>query len=271
MDGAELPAWLNEGLAGYYEYEVGIKGDRPDASYARMIRSVDQAKSAAAEGMLFRLSQVESQREWNGRAAELASLQYAQSHMAVRYLSETYGETVPIRIVTQVGSGASLADAIASVTGAAYAEMEADFIEWLKNWDDPDRAAACEYVQTLRVLADESEEILRLRGEANKEWSLHFDRVKFEKSAIEFRDRSKELVDRANLLRPHESVADLHTAATEFFLVFNEWMTKQAQFASTNSESSRLAGNALIPEFGYRYRDFRNRLYGAELILNLNN
>ena len=56
VEGASLPAWLNEGLAKYNEYEVGLKGDRQDASYARMLRSADRARSAAAEGRLFQLS-----------------------------------------------------------------------------------------------------------------------------------------------------------------------------------------------------------------------
>ncbi len=38
LQGAELPAWLNEGLADYYEFEVGLKGELPDASYTRMLR-----------------------------------------------------------------------------------------------------------------------------------------------------------------------------------------------------------------------------------------
>ena len=74
--------------------------------------------------------------------------------MAVRYLSEAYGETAPIRIVQRVGSGAALSEAIQEVAGVDYAEMEADFVEWLKKWDDPDRAAARPYVQALRGLAN---------------------------------------------------------------------------------------------------------------------
>ena len=82
----KLPAWLNEGMAGYYEFEVGSHGDFPDASYTRMLRSADRAQSATADGQLLRLPQLESHREWNNRANELVPLQYAQSHMAVRYL-----------------------------------------------------------------------------------------------------------------------------------------------------------------------------------------
>ena len=53
--GADLPAWVNEGLAEYYEYAVGRQGDFPDASYARMLRSADTARGAAVDNRLFPL------------------------------------------------------------------------------------------------------------------------------------------------------------------------------------------------------------------------
>ena len=95
LQGAELPAWLNEGLAGYYEFEVGMEGDLPGASYTRMLRSADRAREAANEGRLFSLPELESQREWNGRPRDVVSLQYAQSHMLVRYLTERYSDAAP--------------------------------------------------------------------------------------------------------------------------------------------------------------------------------
>ena len=74
LQGAELPAWLNEGLAGYYEFEAGLKGDLPDASYTRMLHSADRVRDAADEDGLFRLPELESQREWNHRPGNVVSL-----------------------------------------------------------------------------------------------------------------------------------------------------------------------------------------------------
>ena len=265
----KLPAWLNEGLAGYYEFEVGSHGDFPDASYTRMLRSADRAQSAAADGQLLRLPQLESQREWNNRANELVPLQYAQSHMAVRYLSERYGEPAPIRIVQQIGSGNTITDAVEVVTGVSFAQFESDFANWLILWDDPDRAIAQPYLQVLSELADEEVTIRELRSEVVREWNLNFNRVKAKESASVLQERAMKLVERAESLIPAPIVSDLHDAATAYLGILEEWLAEDLGFLSTNLESKRLAANALIPEVSYRRVDFLQRLSGIRFILNL--
>ena len=267
--GRDLPAWLNEGLAGFYEFEIGMAGENPDASYTRMLRSSDRAKAAAAADRLFQLPQLESQREWNRRSADQAPLQYAQSQMAVRYVTERYGESALISIVHQVSAGSSIADAVEAVLGASYSRFEADFVQWLKAWDDPGRAAARPCLQVMSEMDDEQEEILTLRSQATKEWNLNFDRVKAEKSALELRDRSKALLDRSRLLKPPEPVVDLHASATQYFRVLNSWLTNRAAFFSTNSESKLRAANELIPEMSYRRRDFIDRHNDELFVMNM--
>ena len=102
-----------------------------------MLRSADRVQAASADGQLFRLPQLESRLEWNGRARNLVSLQYAQSHMAVRYLAERYGESASIKIVQEIGRGENLADAIRMVTRVDYPQLESDFALWLTAWDEP--------------------------------------------------------------------------------------------------------------------------------------
>ena len=65
--GKALPAWLSEGLAKYYEFDVGLAGDRPNATTLRLLRSADQARTAARSGALMPLSSLESQHAWNSR------------------------------------------------------------------------------------------------------------------------------------------------------------------------------------------------------------
>ena len=183
LQGAELPAWLNEGLADYYEFEVGLKGDLPDASYPRMLHSADRVRDAADEDRLFRLLELESQREWNHRPGNVVSLQYAQSHMVVRYLTERYGDTGPLRIARLIGAGNSVGDAVASVTGSSYGDFESEFIQWLKLWDDPAGAAARSYLLALEEMDTEQQDLRAFRTEAIREWGRSFNRVTAEENA----------------------------------------------------------------------------------------
>ncbi len=270
-DGADLPSWLNEGLAEYYEFEVGRQGDFPDASYRRMLWSGDVAQRAAAGGWLFPLSRLESLREWNSRAVDLVSLQYAQSHMAVRYLSERYGERAPIEIVRQIGMGESLNAAIGNAIGVDYAQFEADFVDWLAAWDDPERAAARSYLRVLNDLDGEVSAILDLRGEVIREWSLHGNRAKAEEGAAELQERAENLVARMRELEPTPYVAGLHDAAVAYFDILESWLAEDLGYFITGQDSKRVAANAMIPEFTYRRVDLGLRLYDAMLILNLYN
>ena len=210
--GRDLPAWLNEGLAGFYEFEIGMAGENPDASYTRMLRSSDRAKAAAAADRLFQLPQLESQREWNRRSADQAPLQYAQSQMAVRYLTERYGESALISIVHQVSAGSSIAHAVEAVLGASYSRFEADFVQWLKAWDDPGRAEVRGFIQTLTEVGDEQQEIRDSRDEVVAEWGRNSDRVKAEQNLSFLHERADKLVERLGLLRPTPFAVDLHDA-----------------------------------------------------------
>ena len=269
LQGAELPAWLNEGLADYYEFEVGLKGDLPDASYTRMLRSADRAREAVDEDRLFRLPELESQREWNRRPGDLVSLQYAQSHMVVRYLTEHYGDAAPLRIARLIGAGSSVGDAVASVTGSSYGDFESEFIQWLKLWDDPARAAARSYLLALDEMDAEQQDLRAFREEAIREWGRSFNRVTAEENASAVHRRAAALDGQISALQPTPFVAGLHEAATAYFDGQEEWLKFDYEFMSTALESKRLSANALIPQVNYRRVDFSSHLVDALFIMNL--
>ena len=269
LQGAELPAWLNEGLAEYYEFEAGLKGDLPDASYTRMLRSADRAREAAEEGRLFRLPELESQREWNRRPRNVVSLQYAQSHMAVRYLTEHHGDAAPLRIAQLIADGNSVSDAVASVTGSSYGDFESAFTGWLGAWDDPARAEARPYLQVLQEMDAEQQDLHAFRAEAIREWGRSFNRVTAEQNASLVHSRAAALAGRISTLQPAPFVAGLHEAATAYFDVLERWLKFDYEFMSTALEPKRLSANALIPEVNYRLVDFSSKLDDALFIMNL--
>ena len=95
-----LPAWLNEGLAGFYEFQIGLAAERANATRVRAFRSADVARPAAISGTLIPLSSLESQASWNSQTdANRISLQYPEAYMAVRFLIETFGAEAAADVV----------------------------------------------------------------------------------------------------------------------------------------------------------------------------
>ncbi|MEE2927305.1 MAG: hypothetical protein VX608_08845 [Chloroflexota bacterium] len=54
-------------------------------------------------------------------------MRYAQSHMAVRCLANTYGNTAPIDIMKRMGTGATLSEAFVEIVGIQYSTLEERF------------------------------------------------------------------------------------------------------------------------------------------------
>ena len=131
-----LAKWINEGLAGWSEHEVGISGDRPMSAYRSMFRNADLVREAAVSGDLFDLSSLENRLAWKSREGDQVTLQYAQSYMAMRYLIETYGASAAASMIADLGVRGTLGIALETATGVAYREFESGFVEWLKK-DEP--------------------------------------------------------------------------------------------------------------------------------------
>jgi len=130
--GEVLPRWVDEGLAGWSEHEVGISGDRPLSAYRSMFRKADLVRSTALSGNLFDLYSLESRLAWASREGDEVTLQYAQSYMAMRYLIETYGASAAASMIADLGVRGTLGIALETATGVASREFESGFVEWLK-------------------------------------------------------------------------------------------------------------------------------------------
>ena len=130
--GEVLPRWVDEGLAGWSEYEVGIAGDRPVSAYRSMFRKADLVREGALSGDLFDLSSLESGLAWTSREGDEVTLQYAQSYMAMRYLIETYGASAAASMIADLGVRGTLGIVLETATGVPYREFESGFVEWLK-------------------------------------------------------------------------------------------------------------------------------------------
>ena len=152
--------------ADYYEFELGFEGERPTAARVTLFNSADLARSASLDGTLIPLPFLESRETWNSQTDDgRISLQYAEAHMAVRFLMETFGALTPVDIVRRIAQGSTLASAMNATIGISYAEFQDRFETWLQAWKDPDRLEVRQYVQTLNEIDDSRTSISERRTE----------------------------------------------------------------------------------------------------------
>ena len=268
--GKSLPAWLSEGLAEYYEYEVGLLGERPQATVLRMLRSADRAQEAAVDGNLFPLSELESRRAWNSRpGGDQVSLQYSQSYMLVRYITDTYGTAATLHMVERIGEGEPIASAVLADTGVDYGQLERDFVAWLAQWDDPDRAEARPYIKTVDEIWDARETIYERREEVIKEWNLRFDRAKALEAMEPLVQEMDELVGRLEEAQPPDSLADLHEAAVTYFSTYRDFLNEDMEFFRTGQSSSSEKDRELRSTMRIWRSALWNLLADAKYVLNL--
>ena len=269
-EGRTLPAWLSEGLAGYYEFEVGRSGDRPQATVLRMLRSADRAQEAAAAGNLFTLGELESRRLWNSRqAAEQISLQYSQSYMIVRYITETFGAQASLEMVTSIGHGADRPSAVFAATGATYPQLEQDFVTWLRQWDDPVRASARPYVRLLDRLTAERRSIRDQRNALVEEWNLRFDRAASKEAMEPLVEEAEGHLRQLDEAPVPASLEDLHTAAVTYFGAYRDFLNEDLKFFSTGQRTPDEKNRKLRSMLGIWGNALRSLLGDTKFVLNL--
>ena len=257
-----LPAWLNEGLAEYYEIELGLGGEKPTATRVVFFNNVDRARGAALDGTFVPLPSLESQATWNSQTDDgRISLQYAEAHMAVRFLMETFGALAPVDIVRRIGQGSTLASAIDAATGISYAEFQDRFETWLRAWDDPDRSEVREYVQTLNDIDDSRTSISERRTEI-----LGTRSVATRRALVS--DAQQLLVQLQNTPVPG-SQQDLHAESLEYLETLIEWLTLELEYDERSDGSKLDQANAMIPEINARTALYANAINTLEFIYNL--
>ena len=270
-NGKQLPAWLSEGLAEYYEFEVGLLGERPQATVWRKLRSADRAQEAAESGSLFPLKGLESRRTWNSRVdGDQVSLQYSQSHMLVRYVSDTYGESAALEMARSIGEDAAVESAVRAATGVSYAQLEQDFVSWLVAWDDPERAAARPYIQLLDELLAERLDIRAKREEVVEAWNVQFNRTAAKNDTAPLAAQAADLVLQLEAARAPASLADLHQAALTFLGFYSDFISEDLKFFTTGQRASQRRNDELRSGLRTWGNSMWNLLADAKFVLNLN-
>ena len=256
---SNLPRWLDEGIASFYEYELGLKRPRPAAFRKPMLSSADDAKAAALSGTIFPLSALESGNEWNNRSDLYeVSLQYDQAYMTVRYMTETFGVSSPFTLLQEIATGADLPAALQTTMKLTYEDFESKFVNWLSSWVDPERTSTDVYFQSLNHLINEEQEMIY---DQRVEWlnSAQIDRYgTYEKWVWAAEKIVKELTN----ITPPESLQDIHSDATAYFDLLVRWLT-------LNKSNSSSATNDLIPELNSRKDLLGSSLQNIKIVNNL--
>ena len=255
---SNLPRWLDEGIAGFYEYELGLERPRPDAFRKPMLSSADDAKAAALSGTLFLLSSLESGNEWSNRSDPYeVSLQYDQAYMTVRFMTETFGVSSPFTLLQEISTGADLPAALQTTMKLTYEDFELKFVNWLSSWEDPERTSTNVYFQSLNHLMNEEQEIYDQRVD----WlnSARIDRYgTYEKWVWD----AEKIVEELTNITPPESLQDIHSDATVYFDLLVRWLT----LSKSNSINS---ANDLIPELDSRKKLLESSLDNIKIVNNL--
>ena len=242
-----IPAWLNEGLAEYFEYELALDDTRSDRSRRSMYDSADLASANAQAGTLFTLRSLESRRDWNARSDDQVQLQYAQAHMAVRYMVETYGVRKVTDVIGRLSQVTNLERAIQQATGISYAVLEQRIVEYLKTWQDPDREAAGRYATTLTGVLEKDANISARRREALK-LPVAQRRPVYEVLVSE----ARALVEELKATAPPPAVHMLHDDALAYLVRLVDWLSLELEYATTGQFSKQMEANDMIPEIDAR-------------------
>ncbi len=266
--GRRLPPWLGEGIARYYQYEVGLQSVRPGATMARMYFVADRARTAATEDNLFPLRRLESRRTWNNRTDDAeVKLQYAQSYMLVRYLVETYGEQSPIEIAAQIRDRATIKNAVETAIGISYAQLEEDFIAWLKEWEDPARTEARPYMTLLQEVIDSVDELRERRENLWEALSAGYDRATAVEGYTALVAESERILDLLEGRSPSAGDDNLLSVAMSAISIRRDWY--QVALEARRSRGSIAPANAMIPEVAAQDSAFRRGVYDLRARFNL--
>ena len=117
---SRMPWWLSEGIASFFGYHY----QEPGSAELR----IQQVRDWAANGELA---------DWDAMAIfeetplELWTNVYAQGYAFAAFVTDTYGEAQRNQWLAAMAVDSEIADATQDVLGMSFADLDAQFVEWL--------------------------------------------------------------------------------------------------------------------------------------------
>ncbi len=122
--GDSVPAWLNEGLAAYYEIESRERDRRDDSDRGRLVRSVRRGMTPSVGALPASFTALED--------AVQVEQAYLHSRAFVAWLGERYRPTQFTPLLNALGGGATMDEALQRAYGKTLAELEG---QWVRDLD----------------------------------------------------------------------------------------------------------------------------------------
>lgn len=262
-----LPAWLNEGMAVYWECELGCLGPYPDEARRQLHASVGEAKAALERDALPPLGVLEAQGRWSaGQDAGQVRLRYAAAHMTVRYLCEAHGPAAPLAVARGVGQGKSTDRALRDTLGYDCTGLQGRCAAWLASWEHPDRREVRDYLRALDPILTAEAMLSARRADAlSGKAPAGGKTAAWRRLALD----AQELQEWLAATPPPKRLGGFHDLADAYVGRLVEWLAREAEYAQTRSEHQRLLANAMVPEIRARSNTLADRLAAIKSMYQL--
>ena len=121
------PIWVHEGLAQYLEYSTAYGSPevlRPD--YENILQN-----DFLENGLFIPLNKVQAY--IGGKDRKDVSRGYVASYLAMRCMADFYGEQSFDTLLSSLGKGKTIQEAVKEATGNEYSDFQDDLKDWIKN------------------------------------------------------------------------------------------------------------------------------------------
>ena len=263
----DIPSWLNEGTAQYYEYALNLDGIRSDITQLRMYHASDVVKSAAVDESMIGLRNLENQSTWNSQTdPSRILLQYSESYIAVKYLNDSYGEKSSANIIKNIARGVNIFDAIQDETEISYHKFRDDFANWIKDFKDPEREELHKHISELIDITDQDEILFAKRSQEMRLNRDFEDRISDKENLV---NETIHLLHRLQRMKPPPSLSELHQDALIYFSKIKDWLALELSYVSTTEGNRQVDANQLIPEIEARGTLLNRSIANIESLYNL--
>ena len=253
---AQFPAWVNEGVAVYYELTLGLEVPGAYITRNEVFWRADLVKAAAKQQTLIPLTSLESQRLWNGASKDQVSLQYSEAYMAVRYVVERFGEKSLMKLLEQLAAGRSVDASLITAVGVPYVQFQSGFSDWAQGWQDTQREALRSYMNAVDGIMTDWEAIMADRAKGLGSSSVT--------SNLSLLNRAKALQTKAAILNSPASAQELQAQLAGFLKVAVDWLQMEYTYSNTGNDSKRVQANGMIPEVDARENNVYRYSYDLE-------
>ena len=159
-----------------------------------------------------------------------------------------------------------MAGAIQNILGLPYSQFEQQFVAWLKNWEDPERAEVSPYIETLDGILDSADAISQRRANELGSTALRIERIP---AKILLHSDAQALESELKEMTPPVSPVGLHQEALSYLDRYVQWLALELEHIETGVDAKRVEANNMIEEINVRKELLERGIVDVKFIYNL--